>query len=73
MKQLKLEPHDGMPRTLISVGDAETLHDDILAFAARLENVTPHRAKDMPHNPLLFAYSPRSARSVSGGGGVREH
>lgn len=64
VKTLKLEPHDGMPRTFISVGEAETPRDDILAFAAKVPNVALHRAKDMPHNPLLFAKYHPGARAA---------
>lgn len=65
---LKLEASANMPRTFVSVGEAETPRDDILSFVSRLQNanvdVTLHRAKDLPHNPLLFASYHPEARAA---------
>ncbi len=64
----KLEPFADMPRTFVSVGEAETPRDDILAFTSRLQaanvDLTVHRAKDMPHNALLFASYHPEARAA---------
>lgn len=50
---------DGLAPVLVSVGEVEIPRDDVLALAARLEaagvDVTLHEAKDMPHNPAVFA------------------
>jgi monoterpene epsilon-lactone hydrolase len=55
----RLEPYPGMPTTFVSIGEVETPRDDIEAFVERLRAagvaVTTHVARDMPHDPALFA------------------
>lgn len=50
---------EGLPPTLVEVGTAELLHDDIVALADRLKvagvAVTLHVAAEMPHNAAVFA------------------
>lgn len=55
----RLEPRPDMPPTFVSLGEVEAPRDDIEAFVERLRAagvaVTVHVARDMPHDPALFA------------------
>lgn len=55
----RLEASAGMPPTFVTYGEVEACRDDIEAFVARLRGagvaVTVHVARDLPHDPVLFA------------------
>lgn len=59
----------GLPPSLVVLGEVETPRDDIERLVQKLEaagnDVTVHRAADMPHNPALFAaYHPSGAGAL---------
>ncbi len=59
----------GLAPTLVIAGEVEIPRDDIVVLAERLEragvDVTLHVAKDMPHNPMVFAaYHPSGQRAL---------
>ncbi len=60
---------DGLPPTLIEGGDAEILHDDIVALADRMKragvDVTLYVAPGMPHNAAVFAAFHPSAAAAA--------
>ena len=61
-------PLGALPPTLVSVGGAEALHDDVVAFFQQLRaagvDCVLHVAEEMPHNPLLFeAYHPAAKKA----------
>lgn len=62
-------PLEGLAPVLVIVGEVEIPRDDILALATRLReadvDVTVHEAKDMPHNPMVFApYHPHGQAAL---------
>jgi acetyl esterase/lipase len=60
---------EGVAPVLVIAGELEIPRDDILAFAKKLDeagvDVTVHVAKDMPHNPPVFAaYHPHGQAAL---------
>jgi acetyl esterase/lipase len=60
---------EGLAPVLVIVGEVEIPRDDILGLAKRLEaagvDVKTHVAKDMPHNPPVFAaYHPSGVAAL---------
>ena len=60
---------EGLAPVLVVAGEVEIPHDDILTLVKRMKDagvdVTVHVAKDMPHNPAVFAaYHPSGAKAL---------
>lgn len=60
---------DGLPPTLVEAGDAELLHDDIVALADKMKragvDATLYVAPGMPHNAAVFAAFHPSGRAAA--------